>query len=99
MSAAAGPPALHRDTQRGLVAGVLAGLGGRIGLDPVLLRVLFVIAVIATGGLVLLLYLVAWAALPAMAGLRRWRALPASRSSAGCRGFGETGGSPQGSAC
>jgi signal transduction histidine kinase len=70
MCAAAGPPALHRDTQRGLVAGVLAGLGGRIGLDPVLLRVVFVIAVIATGGLVLLLYLVAWAALPAIDGGR-----------------------------
>jgi phage shock protein PspC (stress-responsive transcriptional regulator)/two-component sensor histidine kinase len=68
MSAAAGPPALHRDTQRGLVAGVLAGLGGRMGIDPVLLRVVFVIAVIATGGLALLLYLVAWAALPAVDG-------------------------------
>jgi signal transduction histidine kinase len=70
MSAAAGPPGLHRDTRRGLVGGVLAGLGGRMGVDPVVLRVLFVIAVIATGGLVLLIYLVAWAALPATGGGR-----------------------------
>ncbi len=49
---------------------MLAGLGERMGIDPVLLRVLFVIAVIATGGLVLLIYLVAWAALPASGGGR-----------------------------
>jgi phage shock protein PspC (stress-responsive transcriptional regulator) len=47
-----------------LVAGVLAGLGARMGVDPVILRVAFVIAAIASGGLALLGYLVAWAALP-----------------------------------
>ena len=68
MSATAGPTPLVRDTRRGLVAGVLAGLAGRTGIDPVLLRVLFVAAAIASGGLVLLAYLVAWAALPASEG-------------------------------
>jgi signal transduction histidine kinase/phage shock protein PspC (stress-responsive transcriptional regulator) len=48
-----------------LVAGVLAGLARRVGIDPVVLRVAFVVAVVATGGLALLAYLVAWAALPA----------------------------------
>ena len=48
-----------------MVAGVLAGLAGRARIDPVVLRVAFVIAVIASGGLALLAYLVAWAALPA----------------------------------
>jgi len=56
---------LTRDTRRGWVAGVLAGIGDRIGVDPLVLRVGFVIAAIATGGLLLLAYLIAWAALPA----------------------------------
>jgi signal transduction histidine kinase len=48
-----------------LVAGVLSGLARRVGIDPVVLRIAFVVAVVATGGLALLAYLVAWAALPA----------------------------------
>jgi signal transduction histidine kinase/phage shock protein PspC (stress-responsive transcriptional regulator) len=68
MSAAAGPSLLLRDTRRGLVGGVLAGLGSRAGIDPVILRVAFVVAAVATGGLILLAYLVAWAALPAAGG-------------------------------
>src|SRR5919199_2310488 len=68
MSAAAGIPRLRRDTRRGLVAGVLAGLGARLGIDPLLLRIIFVVAAVASGGLALLAYLVAWAALPAAVG-------------------------------
>src|SRR6266508_1820148 len=68
MSARAGTSVLRRDTRRGLVAGVLAGLGARMGVDPVVLRVAFVIATVASGGLALLGYLVAWAALPAADG-------------------------------
>jgi signal transduction histidine kinase len=62
----AGP--LTRDTRHAWVAGVLAGIGDRTGIDPIVLRVAFVIAAIATGGLLLLAYLVAWAALPAAEG-------------------------------
>lgn len=65
MSTAAGPPPLRRDTRRGLVAGVLAGLGSRTRIDPTILRIVFVVATVATGGLLLLAYVVAWAALPA----------------------------------
>lgn len=83
MSAAPRPSTLLRDTQRGLVGGVLAGLGGRLGVDPVILRVAFVIAAIATGGLALLAYLVAWAALPTAGGaaapVARVGGLPALR--------------------
>jgi signal transduction histidine kinase len=61
----AGTEPLTRDTRRGWVAGVLAGIGDRIGVDPLVLRVGFVIGAIATGGLLLLAYLIAWAALPA----------------------------------
>src|SRR3954470_8146429 len=68
MSAAVRPTPLRRDSQRGLVGGVLAGLGARMGIDPVILRVAFVIAAVASGGLALLVYLVAWAAIPATKG-------------------------------
>ena len=65
MSAAPRPARLHRDTRRGLVAGVLAGIGAQLGVDPLVLRIAFVVAAVATGGLALLAYVVAWAALPA----------------------------------
>jgi len=65
VSAATGTAELRRDTSRGLVAGVLAGLGARMGVDPVILRIAFVVAAVATGGLALVAYLVAWAAIPA----------------------------------
>jgi signal transduction histidine kinase/phage shock protein PspC (stress-responsive transcriptional regulator) len=48
-----------------MVAGVLAGLGARTGIDVAVLRVAFVVAAVATGGLALLAYVVAWAAIPA----------------------------------
>jgi signal transduction histidine kinase len=59
---------LTRDIGHGFIAGVLAGIGERIGVDPLILRIAFAIAVIATGGLLLLAYLIAWAALPAEEG-------------------------------
>jgi signal transduction histidine kinase len=68
MSAPAQP--LRRDPAHGVVAGVFAGVGERLGVDPLVLRVAFVIAVIATGGLALLGYVVAWATLPAAEGGR-----------------------------
>ena len=83
MSAAAEPPPLRRDTRRGLVAGVLAGLGARTRTDPTVLRITFVIATVATGGVLLLAYVVAWAALPAPgdapAPLVRFARLPRAR--------------------
>src|SRR5215211_4298855 len=62
------PKPLHRDPADGWVAGVFAGLGDRLGVDPLILRVAFVVLAVATGGLALLGYLVAWAALPATEG-------------------------------
>ena len=79
----AGP--LTRDTRHGWVAGVLAGIGDRIGVDPLVLRIAFVIAAIATGGLLLLAYLVAWAALPAAEG----GAAPMARFGRTARGRGD----------
>jgi phage shock protein PspC (stress-responsive transcriptional regulator)/two-component sensor histidine kinase len=55
----------RRDSEHGIVAGVLAGLARRLGVDPIIVRVGFVVLVIATGGLALVAYALAWAALPA----------------------------------
>ena len=76
---------LTRDTRHGWVAGVLAGIGDRIGVDPLVVRVAFVVAAIATGGLLLLAYLIAWAALPAAEG----GSAPAARIGRLARGRGD----------
>jgi signal transduction histidine kinase len=59
---------LRRDTAHGWIAGVFAGLGQRLGVDPLILRVGFVVLAVATGGLALVGYVIAWAALPATEG-------------------------------
>jgi signal transduction histidine kinase len=58
------------------VGGVLAGIGARTGIDPDVLRVGFIVAAVASGGLALLAYLVAWAALPAEGSASSALALP-----------------------
>jgi signal transduction histidine kinase len=71
MRTTSGTTAPSTDVRRGTRrwrGGVLGRLGARTGIDPVILRVGFVIAAIATGGLALLAYVVAWAALPAEGG-------------------------------
>ncbi len=69
-----GRSALRRDPARGVVAGVAAGLAERAGLDPLIVRVAFVIAALA-GGAGVVLYLLAWAIVPAGEGA----AAPAAR--------------------
>src|SRR3954447_4339721 len=64
MSAAATPPPLRRDRGDAVIGGVCAGLGRRLGIDPIVLRVVF-IAAPAAGGLGLIAYGLAWALLPA----------------------------------
>jgi signal transduction histidine kinase len=74
---------LRREPRHGIVGGVLAGLGTRIRIDPVILRIGFVIGAVLTGGLVLLAYVVAWAAIPAAGEPSRLAArfrLPKARS-------------------
>jgi phage shock protein PspC (stress-responsive transcriptional regulator)/two-component sensor histidine kinase len=82
MSATARSTSLRRDTRRGLVGGVLAGLGARTGIDVAVLRVVFVVAAVASGGLALLAYLVAWAAIPPIgrdSARHGWPGLPSVR--------------------
>lgn len=58
---------LQRDREGGVIGGVCAGLGERLGLDPLLLRIGFAILTVATAGLAIVGYAVAWALIPASA--------------------------------
>ncbi|MFO7779716.1 MAG: PspC domain-containing protein [Nitriliruptoraceae bacterium] len=58
-----GSPRLARPQEGRVVAGVAAGLGWRLGVDPVLVRIAFALLTFA-GGAGLVLYGVLWAAIP-----------------------------------
>jgi signal transduction histidine kinase len=66
--AAQAPRRLRRDPDDGIIAGVLAGFARRLDIDPIILRVAFLVAVVASGGLALIAYAVAWATMPGPAG-------------------------------
>src|SRR6201991_3846614 len=53
-----------RDPAHGYLGGVCAGFAARLGIDPILLRIAFVIA-LAAGGVAIPLYAAAWALIPA----------------------------------
>lgn len=55
---------LRRDPSRGYLGGVCAGFAARVGIDPLLLRIGFVV-LIAVGGLAIPLYALAWMLIPA----------------------------------
>jgi len=65
MNAVARSVPFRRDTEAGIISGVLAGLARRLDLDPMLVRITFAAAVVLTGGLALPAYAVAWAVVPA----------------------------------
>lgn len=54
---------LYRDTDEGMVGGVSAGLAHYFGIDPVLIRVLWIVLVLV-GGSGVLIYIIAWIAIP-----------------------------------
>jgi signal transduction histidine kinase len=54
----------RRDPDNGVVAGICAGLGERLGVDPILLRVAVLVLAIATAGLVAAGYAIAWLVIP-----------------------------------
>lgn len=58
-----GPRRLFRDPDDGIIAGVCSGVGHYFGIDPVWLRVAFLLAFIF-GGSGLILYIVLWIAMP-----------------------------------
>ena len=63
------PPlrALRRDPEHGILGGVCAGIARHLGVDPLIPR-LAAIVIVAAGGFGVLLYLIAWAAIPAAHG-------------------------------
>jgi len=78
---------VHRDPQRGVIAGVCAGLADRLNVDPFLVRAAFVAAA-AAGGVGVIAYALAWLLIPAettgRAHVDRLRARPGSgRTAAG----------------
>lgn len=48
---------LYKNSRRGKVCGIFSGLGDYLGINPLILRILGIIAVIATGPIVILGYL------------------------------------------
>jgi len=77
---------LRRDPGRGIVGGLIAGLGNRVGIEVALLRVLFVVGVVLSGGLLLAAYAIGWAIVPSVD--VRGRLVPARLSGwAGRRGL------------
>jgi signal transduction histidine kinase len=58
------PAPLRRDRSGALIGGVCAGLGARLGIDPLILRVGFVAAA-AAGGIGIAVYALSWALIPA----------------------------------
>jgi signal transduction histidine kinase/phage shock protein PspC (stress-responsive transcriptional regulator) len=56
---------LRRDPAAGIVGGVLAGIAAQLGWDVRLVRVLFLVGVVVTGGLLLAAYAVGWLLVPA----------------------------------
>lgn len=55
---------LRRDNRRKVIGGVCAGIGHFLGADPVWIRVLLALLVLASYGYVIIAYLIAWAAIP-----------------------------------
>ncbi len=57
---------LRRDPAHRLVGGVCSGIGRHLGIDPLVIRITFV-ALATAGGIGIVLYLIAWAIVPAEA--------------------------------
>lgn len=55
---------LYRDPDSRVIGGVCGGLGAYFNIDPVVLRIIFVVLVFVTTGAALLAYIVLWIAVP-----------------------------------
>src|SRR3569832_519113 len=53
-------PRLARDRSNAVVAGVCSGLGRRLGIDPIIIRIAFVVAAVATRGGAVAGYVLFW---------------------------------------
>lgn len=57
-------PVLQRDSSRRVAAGVCAGLARQLHVDPMVVRLFFIVGTIVSNGLGVLIYLVLWAVMP-----------------------------------
>jgi phage shock protein PspC (stress-responsive transcriptional regulator) len=55
---------LYRSTTNKMLSGVCGGLADYFDLDPTLIRLIAIVALFASGGLVILAYIVAWIIIP-----------------------------------
>lgn len=55
---------LYRDTENRVLGGVCSGLSVYINIDPVILRILFILLVFAGAGISVIIYLILWVVVP-----------------------------------
>jgi phage shock protein PspC (stress-responsive transcriptional regulator) len=55
---------IRRDPAQALLGGVCAGLARRLGVDPIIIRVGFVVVTIGSSGIAAIAYLIGWAVIP-----------------------------------
>ena len=53
---------LHRNEKDGKIAGICSGIGDYFDIDPVIVRLLFLLALFLGGGLIV--YIIAWIIVP-----------------------------------
>ena len=53
---------LHRNKQDSKIAGICSGIGDYFDIDPVIVRLLFLLALFLGGGLIV--YIIAWIIIP-----------------------------------
>tara|TARA_B100000686_G_C16102302_1_gene623840 strand:+ start:245 stop:424 length:180 start_codon:yes stop_codon:yes gene_type:complete len=53
---------LHRNKKNGKIAGICSGIGDYFDIDPVIVRLLFLLALFLGGGLIV--YIIAWIIIP-----------------------------------
>ena len=55
---------MYRDTENRTLAGVCSGMGTYFNIDPVLIRILFVVLVFLGAGVSIFIYLILWIVVP-----------------------------------
>lgn len=63
-SETAQPKRLYRSTQNKVLAGICGGIADYFSVDPVLIRIIFVVLLIASFGTAAIAYLIAWVIIP-----------------------------------
>lgn len=75
---------LYRSRTNSVIAGVAGGIGEYLDIDPVLIRIAFVVATFA-GGFGIITYIIAWVIMPEAAGIQT-QAAPVGEPSASSAG-------------